>query len=71
MNNLANKTPKHIVWDLTEHYLNKGITDKFEIYRKIVECTGMPRPTIRRIVRDYKNNMIEKVKILEQGEGTK
>ncbi len=65
--NLVNKDPQKIVWDLTEHYLNEGMSDKFEIYTKIVECTGIPRPTIRRMVRDFRNNMIKKVKILEQG----
>ncbi len=48
-----------------EKYLDMGLTDKNEIYSKIIEELGVPRPTIRRIARDLRNEMIRKVRILQ------
>lgn len=45
--------------------IDSGMKDRSEIYSKIVEEFGTPRPTARRIVRDFREEMIKKVKILE------
>ncbi len=45
--------------------LDKGITDKQDIYSKVVEELGVPRPTVRRVARDLRNELLEKIKILQ------
>lgn len=46
-------------------YLEKGLTDKQDIYSKVVEELGVPRPTVRRVARDLRNELLAKVKILQ------
>jgi len=48
-----------------EKYLNMGLTDKNEIFSKVIEELGVPRPTVRRIARDLRNEMVRKVRILQ------
>jgi predicted XRE-type DNA-binding protein len=48
--------------------LDKGLTDKQDIYSKVVEELGVPRPTVRRVARDLRNELLQKIKIL-QSEG--
>jgi uncharacterized protein (UPF0147 family) len=45
--------------------LDKGLTDKQDIYSKVVEDLGVPRPTVRRVARDLRNELLEKIKILQ------
>ena len=45
--------------------LDKGLTDKQDIYSKVVEELGVPRPTVRRVARDLRNELLEKIKILQ------
>ncbi len=45
--------------------LDKGIIDKQDIYSKVVEELGVPRPTVRRVARDLRNELLEKIKILQ------
>ena len=45
--------------------LDKGITDKQDIYTKVVEELGVPRPTVRRVARDLRNELVQKIKILQ------
>ena len=45
--------------------LDKGITDKQDIYTKVVEELGVPRPTVRRVARDLRNELLQKIKILQ------
>lgn len=54
-----------IIMKAIEHYLDIGITDKQDIYTKVVEELGIPRPTVRRVARDLRNIYAEKVKILQ------
>ncbi len=35
--------------------LDKGVTDKQDIYTKVVDELGVPRPTVRRVARDLRN----------------
>lgn len=46
-------------------YLDKGITDKQDIYTKVVDDLGVPRPTVRRVARDLQTELLEKIKILQ------
>ena len=45
--------------------LDKGLTDKQDIYTKVVEELGVPRPTVRRVARDLRNELLAKIKILQ------
>jgi len=54
--------------DRIYYYLDKGMTDKSEIYSKVVEDCNAPRPTVRRIARDVRTELFAKMEIL-QGEG--
>ena len=46
-------------------FLDKGIKDKQDIYTKVVDELGVPRPTVRRVARDLRNELVAKVKILQ------
>ncbi len=54
-----------IIASSLEKYLDMGLTDKNEIYSKVIEELGVPRPTVRRIARDLRNEMVRKVRILQ------
>ena len=45
--------------------LDKGFTDKQDIYTKVVEELGVPRPTLRLVARDLRNELLQKIKILQ------
>lgn len=45
--------------------LDKGLTDKQDIYTKVVDDLGVPRPTVRRVARDLRNELLEKIEILQ------
>ncbi len=45
--------------------LDKGFTDKQDIYTKVVEELGVPRPTVRRVARDLRNELLQKIRILQ------
>lgn len=45
--------------------LDKGFTDKQDIYSKVVADLGVPRPTVRRVARDLRNELVQKIKILQ------
>lgn len=45
--------------------LDKGLTDKQDIYSKVVADLGVPRPTVRRVARDLRNELLDKIKILQ------
>ena len=54
-----------IIKEAINSYLNKGLTDKQDIYSKVVEDLGVPRPTVRRVARDLRNELLEKIQILQ------
>ena len=54
-----------IITDCIEKFLDMGITDKNEIYSKVIDELGVPRPTVRRVGRDMRNEMVRKVRILQ------
>jgi len=45
--------------------LDEGVTDKQDIYSKVVDNLGVPRPTVRRVARDLRNELLTKIKILQ------
>ena len=45
--------------------LDKGVTDKQDIYTKVFDELGVPRPTVRRVARDLRNELLEKIQILQ------
>ena len=45
--------------------LDNGVTDKQDIYTKVVDELGVPRPTVRRVARDLRNELLEKITILQ------
>ena len=46
-------------------FLDKGIKDKQDIYSKVVDELGVPRPTVRRVARDLRNELVAKINILQ------
>lgn len=54
-----------IIKQAINSYLDKGLTDKQDIYSKVVEELGVPRPTVRRVARDLRNELLDKIKILQ------
>ena len=46
-------------------FLDDGVTDKQDIYSKVVDKLGVPRPTVRRVARDFRNELLAKIKILQ------
>ena len=45
--------------------LDNGMTDKQVIYTKVVSDLSVPRPTVRRVARDLRNELLDKIKILQ------
>ena len=46
-------------------FLDQGLTDKQVIYNKVVDELGVPRPTVRRVARDLRNELLEKINVLQ------
>lgn len=46
-------------------YLDKGLTDKSEIFSKVVNDLGVPRPTVRRVSRDLLTKFQAYAKVLD------
>ena len=45
--------------------LKAGVKDKQEIYSKVVDKLGVPRPTVRRVAGDLRNELLAKISILQ------
>jgi DNA invertase Pin-like site-specific DNA recombinase len=54
-----------IIKEAINSLLDEGITDKQDIYSKVVDNLGVPRPTVRRVARDLRNELLTKIKILQ------
>ena len=54
-----------IIKQTINSFLDKGVTDKQDIYTKVVDELGVPRPTVRRVARALRNELLEKIKILQ------
>ena len=54
-----------VIKEAINSFLDDGITDKQDIYSKVVDNLGVPRPTVRRVARDLRNELLTKIKILQ------
>lgn len=48
-----------------ESCMDQGMTDKQDIYTKVVNDLNVPRPTVRRVARDLRIEMLKKIDILQ------
>ena len=48
-----------------ERYMENGMTNKQEIFTKVVEVLGVPRPTVRRVARDLRIKLATYARILK------
>lgn len=63
---MVNRTNQStIIKEAINSYLDKGLSDKQDIYTKIVDDLGVPRPTVRRVARDLRNELLGKIRILQ------
>ena len=58
-------TQQTIIIHCIEKYLSMGLTNKEEIFHKVVDELGVPRPIVRRIARDMRKEMTRKIRILQ------
>jgi len=54
-----------VIKEAIKSFLDEGVTDKQDIYSKVVDKLGVPRPTVRRVARDLRNELLTKIKILQ------
>jgi len=54
-----------VIKEAINSLLDEGVTDKQDIYSKVVDKLGVPRPTVRRVARDFRNELLTKIKILQ------
>ena len=54
-----------VIKEAINSLLDEGVTDKQDIYSKVVDKLGVPRPTVRRVARDLRNVLLTKIKILQ------
>ena len=54
-----------VIKEAINSLLDEGITDKQDIYTKVVDNLGVPSPTVRRVARDLRNELLTKIKILQ------
>jgi len=54
-----------VIKETINYFLDDGITDKQDLYSKVVDKLGVPRPTVRRVARDFRNELLTKIKILQ------
>ena len=51
-----------------DQLIDIGEKDKDVIYNRIIEDFGIPRPTVRRIARELKQDWANKIKVLDSNE---
>ncbi len=54
-----------VIKEAINSLLDEGVTDKQDIYSKVVDKLGVPRPTVRRVARELRNELLSKIKILQ------
>ena len=62
---LSRTNQSTIIKEAINSYLDKGVTDKQDIYTKVVDELGVPRPTVRRVARDLRTELLQKIQILQ------
>jgi hypothetical protein len=53
-----------IIKEAINFYLDNGVTDKQDIYTKVVDQLGVPRPTVRRVARELRTELLQKIALL-------
>ena len=61
--NRTNQTT--IIKEAINSFLDNGITDKQRDSTKVVDELGVPRPTVRRVARDLRNELLAKIRVLQ------
>jgi len=64
-NTIIQTKQSQVIKDRIEQKLKNGMTDKQEIYSIIVQELNVPRPTVRRVARDLRNEYVERIRILQ------
>ena len=54
-----------VIKEAINSLLDEGVTDKQDIYSKVVDKLDVPRPTVRRVAGDLRNELLKKIKILQ------
>ena len=54
-----------VIKEAINSLLDGGVTDKQDIYSQVVDKLGVPRPTVRRVARDLRTELLTKIKILQ------
>ena len=54
-----------VIKEAINSLLDNGVTDKQDIYSQVVDKLGVPRPTVRRVARDLRNELLTKIQILQ------
>jgi len=54
-----------VIKEAINSLLDEGVTDKQDIYSKVVDKLGVPRPTVRRVAGDLRSELLTKIKILQ------
>ena len=54
-----------VIKEAINSLLDAGVTDKQDIYSKVVDNLGVPRPTVRRVAGDLRTELLKKIKILQ------
>ena len=50
-----------VIKEAINSLLDEGITDKQDIYSKVVDNLGVPRPTVRRVAGDLRTELLKKI----------
>ena len=59
------KNQNAAIKEIINRLLETDITDKQELYTKVVQETGFPRPTVRRVAAELRKDLLKKIKILQ------
>lgn len=55
-----------VIKEAINTYLERGIKDKQDIYTRVVDDLGVPRPTVRRVARELRNELLGKIDALQE-----
>ena len=55
-----------VIKEAINSLLDEGVTDKQDIYSKVVDKLGVPRPTVRRVLETLEMSCLQKSKYYNQ-----
>lgn len=55
-----------VIKEAINTYLDRGIKDKQDIYTRVVDDLGVPRPTVRRVARELRNELLGRIEALQE-----